>query len=128
MEKLTTKGIKISVDTFYQKDYSRPLANKYIFAYRIQIENKSGSTVQLMRRHWIIKDSSGATREVEGAGVIGKQPILGPGESHHYISWSPLTSDIGKMYGTFLMLNKDDGTSFRIPIPEFKLIAPFKYN
>lgn len=128
MEKLTTKGIKISVETFYQKDYSRPMENKYIFAYRVHIENKSGSTVQLMRRHWFIKDSSGATREVEGEGVIGKQPVLSSGEAHQYISWSPLTSDIGMMYGSFLMLNKDNGSSFRIPIPEFKLIAPFKMN
>jgi ApaG protein len=128
MEKLTTKGIKISVETSYQKDYSRPFENKYIFAYRIHIENMSSSIVQLMRRHWIIKDSSGATREVEGEGVIGKQPVLSPGESHQYISWSPLTSDIGKMYGTFLMLNKDTGTEFQVSIPEFKLIAPFKLN
>lgn len=128
METLTTNGIKISVETFYQKDYSRPLENKYIFAYRIYIENKSNHVVRLIRRHWFIKDSSGAVREVEGEGVIGKQPILSPGESHQYISWSPLTSDIGKMYGTYLMLNKDNNTEFKVSIPEFKLIAPFKLN
>ena len=128
METLITNGIKISVETFYQKSYSRPLENKYIFAYRIYIENLSSKTVRLMRRHWYIKDSSGTIREVEGEGVIGKQPTLSPGESHQYVSWSPLVSDIGKMYGTFLMLNKDTGSQFRVSIPEFKLIAPFKLN
>ncbi len=128
MDKLTTNGIRITVETFYQQNYSRPMENKYIFAYRINIENRSSKTVQLLRRHWYIKDSSGMVREVEGEGVIGKQPILSPGESHQYVSWSPLVSDIGKMYGTFLMLNKDNGSQFRVSIPEFKLIAPFKLN
>ncbi len=128
MDTLTTNGIKISVETFYQQNYSRPLENKYIFAYRIHIENRSSKTVQLMRRHWYIKDSSGSVREVEGEGVIGKQPVLRPGEGHQYVSWSPLISDIGKMYGTYLMLNKETKSQFRVSIPEFKLIAPFKQN
>ncbi len=128
MSTLTTKGIRISVETFYQSNFSRPLDNKYVFAYRVTIENLSSSTVQLLRRHWIIKDASGAVREVEGEGVIGKQPILEPGETHQYVSWSPLLSDIGKMYGTYQMENQLTGNQFDIPIPEFQLIAPFKLN
>ncbi len=128
METLTTNGIKISVETFYQKNYSRPMENKYIFAYRVSIENRSNKVVQVLRRHWYIKDSSGVVREVEGEGIVGKQPVIYPGEVHQYVSWSPLISDIGKMYGTYLLLNKDADKEFRVSIPHFSLIAPFKNN
>jgi len=128
METLTTNGIKISVETFYQSNYSKPMENKYIFAYRINIQNNNDFTVQLLRRHWHILDSNGMLREVEGDGVIGKQPVLSSGESHQYVSWSQLLTDVGKMYGTFLMVRQEDGEAFRVRIPEFKLVAPFKLN
>ena len=128
METLTTRGIKISVETFYQDKHSSLAENRYVFIYRITIENKGSTTVQLLRRHWFIKDSNGATHEVEGEGVIGKQPILEPGESHQYVSWTPLQTDIGKMYGSFLMQEKGSDMMFRATVPEFKLIAPFKEN
>ena len=128
MDTLITKGIKVSVETFYQSNYSRPRDNKYVFAYRVTIENQGSHTVQLLRRHWFINDSTGIIREVEGEGVIGKQPILYPGESHQYVSWSPLMSDIGKMHGTFQLLNKQTKEKFYATIPEFKLIAPYKLN
>ena len=128
METLTTKGIKVSVESFYQETQSRPLDRKYVFAYRITIENGSRYTVQLLRRHWHIVDSNDQRREVEGEGVIGQQPVLAPGESHQYVSWCPLTSEIGKMYGTYLMVRPEDQRTFDVRIPEFKLIAPFKLN
>ena len=128
METLTTKGIKISVETFYHEQHSRPTEQKFVFVYRITIENKSASIVQLLHRHWYIFDSNGVIREVEGEGVIGKKPILNPGQSHQYVSWSPLQSDMGKMYGFYLMIDRDTKTNFKVPVPEFKLIAPFKEN
>lgn len=123
-----TKGIKVSVETFYQDDYSRPDENKYVFAYRITLENTGYQTVQLKRRHWKIMDSIGTLTEVEGEGVIGLQPILKPGELHQYVSWSQLTSDMGKMHGTYLFMNLVDNELFDVTIPEFKLVAPFKMN
>jgi len=128
METLTTRGIKISVESFYQENHSRPIDHKFVFVYRITIENKGATTVQLLRRHWFIKGSNGVAREVEGEGVIGKQPILKPGESHQYVSWTPLQTDIGKMYGSYLMQDKKSKVMFRASVPEFKLIAPFKGN
>ena len=128
METTTTRGIKISVETFYQDKHSSPVDLKFVFIYRITIENKSFSTVQLLRRHWFIKDSNGMTREVEGEGVIGKQPILQPGQSHQYVSGTHLQTDIGKMYGSFLMQDKESDMMFRATVPVFKLIAPFKEN
>ncbi|MEO1515956.1 MAG: Co2+/Mg2+ efflux protein ApaG [Bacteroidota bacterium] len=128
MTTLTTNGIKISVRTVYQPEHSAPHRQQYIHAYQITIENLSNTTVQLLRRHWIILDSNGTKREVEGEGVRGEQPILTPGQTHRYHSWSPLLTDIGKMYGTFLMARQVDNRQFRVRIPEFKLIAPFKMN
>ncbi len=128
MPTLTTNGIKISVETFYHDDYSKPAQREYVFAYRITIENTSPHTVQLLRRHWYIWDATNALREVEGAGVIGKQPTLAPGDSHQYVSWSPLQATVGKMYGTFLMQRTLDQQQFKVRIPEFRLVAPFQLN
>ena len=128
METDITNGIKVSVETFYQPAYSRPLEFKFIFSYQITIENLSTETVQLLRRHWYIVDSNGTTREVEGEGVIGQQPILNPGETHQYSSWSHLATGLGKMYGSYLMLRTSDQRKFDAHIPEFQLIAPFKNN
>lgn len=128
METSVTNGIKVSVETFYQEEYSRPIEHKYIFAYRITIENVSDFTVQLMRRHWYIIDSNGMTREVEGEGVIGQQPILRAGEKHQYVSWSHLFTEMGKMYGYYLFIRQIDGETFKAQIPEFQLTVPFKMN
>jgi ApaG protein len=128
LEITVTNGIRVSVETFYQEDYSRPDEGKFIFAYRITIKNESDYTVQLLRRHWYIVDSNGTVREVEGEGVIGEQPILKPGQSHQYVSWSHLTTEIGKMHGNYLFMRQSDGSRFNATIPEFHLMAPFKMN
>ena len=100
----------------------------HTFAYRITIENHSDHTIKLLKRHWYIIDSINDKTEVEGDGVIGVQPMLEPGESHQYISGCALRSDIGKMYGTYLMERQFDGDLFEVKIPEFKLIVPFRMN
>lgn len=128
METLITNGIRVSVETQYQPTYSRPLEMKYIFSYHITIENLSSETVQLLRREWEIFDSNGIIRKVEGEGVIGKQPVLAPGESHQYASWSPLMTEMGKMSGAYIFRRDIDNHEFRVNIPDFRLIAPFKLN
>lgn len=123
-----TEGIKITVQTEYSSEYSSPMNMHYMFAYRITIENNSEHTVQLLRRHWFIYDSDGSIREVEGEGVVGRQPILESGEVHQYVSGCNLKTPIGKMKGTFLMEKIMDGKKFKVNIPEFVLIPPFKLN
>ena|ERR1017187_4562969 len=123
-----TKGIKVSVETYYQDAQSNPAKSQYFFAYRITIENFSGETVQLLRRHWHIFDSNGSISEVEGEGVVGQQPVLAPGEIHQYVSGCNLTTEIGRMWGTYLMENKATKKRFKVNIPEFEMIAPFKLN
>ncbi|MFN8284622.1 MAG: Co2+/Mg2+ efflux protein ApaG [Chitinophagales bacterium] len=128
MTSLITHKIKVSVETFYQSDYSYPMSQHFMFAYRIIITNNSKDAVQLLRRHWFIIDALGQKREVEGEGVVGEQPVLQPGEQYEYISGCDLKTDIGKMYGSYLMVNLFDGKLFQVEIPEFFMTAPLKMN
>lgn len=123
-----TQGIKISVETIYQDEYSNPSNDQFMFAYRIEIENLSDYTIQLLRRQWFIFDSSGTQKEVEGEGVIGVQPVLEPGESHAYVSGCQISTDIGSMKGSYSMIRVVDNTRFSVDIPEFALIAPYRLN
>jgi len=121
-------GIEVSIETFYQPDYSNPLNREFMFAYRITLHNHNPFTVQLHRRHWFIIDSNGTTREVEGEGVVGVQPTLQPGEKYQYVSGCNLQTEMNKMYGTYLMENLENKTFFEVNIPEFEMEAPFKLN
>ena len=123
-----TEGIKISVEQFYQPDYSNPLQLEYMFAYRVTIQNNNSYPVQLLRRHWFIYDSNAEQREVEGEGVIGVQPIIAPNDQYQYISVCNLKSELGKMFGTYLMENMHTRQRFEVNIPVFQLEAPFKRN
>ena len=99
-----------------------------MFAYHITIENLSSHPVQLLRRHWVIYDSSGSKRQIDGEGVVGLQPIIAPGEQHDYVSGCNLKSEIGYMEGSYQMLREIDGQVFDVHIPRFSLIAPFRMN
>ena len=123
-----TKGIKVSVETEYQPAYSSPSQYHYVFTYRITIENQSENTIQLLRRHWYIHDAAQTMREVEGEGVVGQQPVLEPSQYHQYVSGCNLKSGLGKMWGTYLMERIVDGHRFKVTIPEFAMIVPFKLN
>lgn len=128
MQTCITRDIKVSVEVFYQPFQSQPNAERFIFSYRIHIENLGRETVQLQRRHWFISDSDGAHREAEGPGVVGQTPMLQPGESHSYESWCPLRTEIGKMGGFFTMMNLKTKQTFAVKVPYFNMIAPFKEN
>jgi ApaG protein len=123
-----TKGVKVTVETEYQPSYSSPSQYHYVFTYRITIENGSDFTIQLKRRCWNIFDAGFISREVEGEGVVGQQPVLEPGESHTYVSGCNLKSGIGKMVGTYLMERVVDGATFTVKIPEFSMVAPMRLN
>ena len=128
MVKKVTEGITISVETFYQPDYSNPMAGEFMFAYRITIENNNNYPIKLLRRHWHIIDSNGTRREVEGEGVVGVQPLLAPGENYQYVSGSNLRTEMGKMYGSYNMENLNTKGIFEVNIPVFEMIVPFKMN
>ena len=123
-----TQGIKISVETMYQDEYSNPTNEQFMFAYRIEIENLSDYTIQLLRRQWFIFDSCGTIKEVEGAGVVGVQPVLEPRQVHAYVSGCQITTDVGSMKGNYSMIRVATGSPFNVDIPEFPLIAPYRLN
>ncbi len=123
-----TEGISIKVECFYQAAQSSTLTGEYIFAYRITIENTSMYPVKLLSRHWHIIDNNGTKREVQGEGVVGRQPVIEPGNSYQYTSAAGLRSEIGKMYGTYLIENLFNKRKLTVVIPEFQLIVPSKMN
>ncbi len=123
-----SSGIKISVDCQYESRFSNPENNLFMFSYGIKIENKNNYPVQLLRRHWFIYDSNTKSREVEGEGVIGQQPIIMPGEAYAYRSSCDFTTDTGKMCGKYQMENLETGEVFDVPVPDFMLIVPHKLN
>ena len=128
MTSMITEGVQVSVETFYQEDYSNPLQGEYMFAYRVEIENYNSFPVQLHRRHWFIFDSNATRREVEGEGVVGVQPVILPGEIYRYVSGCNLKTEMGRMVGTYEMENLDTREQFTVQIPSFEMIVPYKNN
>ncbi|MCB0504371.1 MAG: Co2+/Mg2+ efflux protein ApaG [Cyclobacteriaceae bacterium] len=123
-----TNGVKVSVEVEYQPNYSSPSQHHYVFTYQVTIENNSSKTLQLKRRKWVINDAAFPVRVVEGEGVVGRQPVLEPGQSHQYISGCNLRSGLGKMSGSYEMEKLMDGQLITIQIPEFRMVVPFKLN
>jgi len=115
--------IEIQAMPQYIAEQSDPDNDRYIFAYTITIKNIGSVPAQLVSRHWIITDGNNEVQEVRGLGVVGKQPLLQPGESFQYTSGSSLTTAIGTMKGTYQMV-AEDGTHFEAEIPEFLLASP----
>ena len=115
--------IEVSPMPQFIPEQSDPENDRYIFAYTITIRNIGEVPAQLVSRHWIITDGNNEIQEVRGLGVVGKQPLLQPGESFQYTSGSSLTTPIGTMKGTYQMV-AEDGTHFEAEIPEFVLATP----
>src|ERR1700728_5345434 len=118
-----TRGIEVSVEPTYLEENSSPATSRYLWAYRVTIENQGRETVQLLSRHWMITNARGELTEVRGSGVIGKQPVLKPGESHTYTSGAPLNTPSGMMGGSYEM-ESDSGERFHVEIPTFSLDSP----
>ena len=123
----TTHNVRVEVLSQYSPENSQPLQGKWVFQYTVRITNQGTDTVQLVSRHWIITDATDHTTEVQGEGVVGQQPVLGPGESFKYSSWCPLETPFGSMRGTYQMV-RDGGGQFEAEIAPFALRAPFTVN
>lgn len=123
-----TRGIKITVKTFFEGTYFKNLKLQYAFSYYITIENQSKDSVQLMLRHWEIFDALNHVETVDGEGVVGAKPVLKPGELHTYNSGCLLSSPYGSMSGYFSMINFTTTRNFKVLVPSFKLNAPFALN
>ncbi len=115
--------ISIRIQVQYSKRHSDPKNWRYVFVYHVTISNVGMTTVQLYWRHWDIFDSLTGIQNVEGEGVVGECPVLGPGDAHEYESFCVLRSPTGHMEG-FYHFRKEDGSTFRAPIPRFHFHAP----
>jgi ApaG protein len=96
--------------------------------YFITIENQSKNVVQLLSRHWKIKETINQPQYLNGVGVVGKKPILRSGQSYTYQSGSLITSPMGSMSGTFIMINFSNANKFNVEVPHFKLNVPYILN
>jgi ApaG protein len=123
MYQAVTRGISVTVTPRYMPEESSPDESRYFFAYTVEIINTSLQRVQLKARYWRIVDAHGHVQEVRGAGVVGEQPVLGPGESYSYTSGCPLTTPSGTMQGSYVM-ETADGETFDAEIPAFSLDIP----
>lgn len=119
----TTRSIRVTVKPVYLEDQSSPGENHYVWAYHVRIENLGRDVVQLRNRYWRITDSFGRVQEVRGAGVVGEQPVLKPGEIFEYTSGTPLHTPSGIMVGTYQM-ETHGGEKFDVAIPAFSLDSP----
>lgn len=120
-----TSGISVVIRVIFLEDQSQPDKRHYVWAYQVRIENVGSVTMQLMRRTWIITNAAGHVQQIEGAGVVGEQPVLDPGDSFEYTSGTPLDTPSGFMTGVFHMIATDSGEEFDIPTPAFSLDSPY---
>ena len=123
MYSTVTRSIKVTVKPVFLEDQSSPRDRHYVWAYQVRIENQGGDVVQLRSRHWRITDSLGRVQEVRGAGVVGEQPVLKPGDAFEYTSGTPLPTPSGIMSGTYQM-ETPGGERFDVKIPAFSLDSP----
>jgi ApaG protein len=120
----TTRGIRVEVQSRFVPERSSPDEGRWFFAYEVLITNEGDETAQLVSRHWVITDGDGLVQEVRGAGVVGEQPVLAPGESFTYTSACPLTTRVGSMHGSYRMVT-DAGDVFEAAIAPFALGEPY---
>ena len=117
------KPIKIAVNTTYIEQQSDPEDDRYVFAYTITITNLSDTPVTLRKRRWVIVDSHQKVQEIQGDGVVGKQPRLAPGTQFEYTSGAVLDTPVNTMEGEYT-LETDQGEVFLAPIERFTLAIP----
>jgi ApaG protein len=120
-----TRNIRIAVEPNFLEEQSEPEERRFLWAYRVTIENQSDIAVQLLSRYWRITDACGRVREVRGDGVIGEQPVIAPGRAYEYTSGAPLETPSGFMTGTYHM-RASTGESFEVGIPMFALESPYE--
>ena len=118
-----SETVEIKTVSRFLPEQSDLSANRYVFAYHITISNRGEQTVQLLTRHWIITDAEGKVQEVQGAGVVGEQPVLQPGQQFEYTSGCTIDTPVGTMKGSYQMVT-GDGARFDAPIAEFTLAMP----
>jgi ApaG protein len=127
MSDVTTRGIRVQVESFYDEERSSPQESYFFFSYQVRISNLGSERAQLVSREWIITDANGEVQRVQGPGVVGEQPVLAPGDEFEYTSFCPLATPVGTMHGSYRMV-LDDGNGFDAAIAPFSLAVPNAVN
>jgi ApaG protein len=115
--------IRCDVRVQYLPEQSNPPEGPYGFAYTIVIRNTGDITAQVVARHWVVTDANGHREDVRGLAVVGHQPVLKPGETFEYTSWTRVATPHGQMKGTFFCMT-EDAHAFEAEVPAFELVFP----
>lgn len=121
----TTREITVRVDPIFLDDESDPGRGLFFWAYHVVISNNGEDTVKVVSRYWRITNAQGALQEVRGEGIVGEQPVLGPGDAFEYTSGTPLSTPSGIMGGSY-QVTSSEGGAFDIDIPTFSLDSPYE--
>ena len=121
----TTNGVTVTVNPYFLEDQSSPNDNHYVWAYKVNIDNKGSDILHLYQRTWIIIDGNGRVLQVQGDGVVGETPVIKPGETFEYTSGTPLKTTSGIMQGYYSM-SVHNGEKIKIDIPTFSLDSPYE--
>jgi ApaG protein len=118
----TTHGVRVRAEPRYLKERSDPSVGKFLFGYRITIFNESDHPIRVEGRRWRIVDADGTAHEVEGLGIVGRQPEIPPGEQFEYSSYAPLATPWGTMEGGYRVI-PEDGEAFEAKVDRFYLVS-----
>ena len=120
--------VDVVVQTYYEQEQSKPTSPYFFFSYLIHISNRSSSTIQLLTRHWNIWDPGSGKYTVAGEGVVGKQPIIAPGDFHEYRSFCQLRAPFGKMDGFYTFEDPNTGGTFKVKVHTMNFQYPIALN
>ena len=115
-------GLSVSVDRVVYTDEMAPPDKPHRFIYHITISNGSTEVVTIRGRKWVVSERGGETVVVEGDGVVGEFPCLGPGESFSYDSSHVVAADAVVEGAYFGVTESGEGVFTRIP--RFNLTTP----
>lgn len=121
-----TDGVRIRVRPKFLHDESEPTRARFMWQYTVEVENESEKVWTIVRRHWRIIDSAGRLQAVDGEGVVGQTPTLGPGQRFSYTSGAPLATPSGMMSGAYDLRDEDTGEEMIAQIPAFSLDSPYE--
>lgn len=123
-EDTLAQGVHVEVETQYRAEESAPDEQRFVFSYTITVYNRSVTSVQLLARYWKITQGSGKVQEVRGKGVVGKQPLIAPGQAFRYTSRAILDGPVGVMEGAYTCADSASQHAFEVSIAPFRLASP----
>lgn len=123
-ESVMSESVRVDVAPDFREEESAPAEQRYVFLYTVTVHNTSRHSVQLMARYWKITQGSGKVQEVRGRGVVGKQPVIGPGQTFRYTSRAVLDGPVGVMEGAYTCVDTASQRPFEVPIAPFRLAGP----